>query len=143
MSQVHLQHIEQWTDRHGKPRCYFRRGHGKRIPLPGSPGSPEFMMAYQRALEASASEPSPQRHRGAPGTFDRLVEEYYLSTDYLSIRQDSQRDYKYLIEALFREDNIGHRRVDQMTRHHVDAIVAKRLSKPGKATRTLSTLRIS
>jgi hypothetical protein len=42
--------IQQYIDRHGKPRWYFRRAGFPRIPLPGLPWSPEFMAAYEMAL---------------------------------------------------------------------------------------------
>jgi hypothetical protein len=36
-----------------KPRWYFRRRGCKRIPLPGVPGSAEFMQAYEAALSGA------------------------------------------------------------------------------------------
>jgi hypothetical protein len=38
------------VDRHGHVRHYFRRPGGKRLALPGLPGSNEFMAAYKAAL---------------------------------------------------------------------------------------------
>lgn len=43
--------VECWRDRHGKPRVYFRRDKGPRVPLPGPVGSETFLTAYQEALE--------------------------------------------------------------------------------------------
>jgi enterobacteria phage integrase len=51
---------ENWRDRHGKPRIYFRRGKGSRIPLPDKIGSHEYIAAYhtrdadQRRLATAA-----------------------------------------------------------------------------------------
>src|SRR4051812_14873895 len=39
--------VEQWRDRHGKLRVYFRKDKGARIPLPSTIGSDEFIEAYQ------------------------------------------------------------------------------------------------
>jgi hypothetical protein len=39
-----------YVDRHGKPRWYLRRRGCPNIPLPGLPWSPEFMAAYEAAL---------------------------------------------------------------------------------------------
>jgi hypothetical protein len=39
MSKIKLQYVQEYIDRHGKVRRYFRRPNCKRIFLPGSPGS--------------------------------------------------------------------------------------------------------
>lgn len=44
-----LKNVDRFVDRHGKPRHYFRARRGKRLRLPGEPGSDEFMEAYHRA----------------------------------------------------------------------------------------------
>jgi hypothetical protein len=49
MTYVRLKNIDRFIDRHGKLRNYYRKGKGQRIALPGEPGSPEFMLAYQTA----------------------------------------------------------------------------------------------
>jgi len=51
MTGLMLKHIDRFTDRHGKPRIYYRCGKGRRVRLHGEPGSPEFMEAYRRAAE--------------------------------------------------------------------------------------------
>jgi hypothetical protein len=50
MTRLRLEFVHEYRDRHGKLRRYFRRKGAKRIPLPGLPGSEEFMTAYQAAL---------------------------------------------------------------------------------------------
>ena len=50
MSKIKLQYVQEYIDRHGKVRRYFRRRGSKQIALPGIPGSDEFMAAYQAAL---------------------------------------------------------------------------------------------
>lgn len=51
MARMVLRYVEEFIDRHGKVRRYFRRG-GKRVcRLPGLPGSAEFMAAYQTAVD--------------------------------------------------------------------------------------------
>src|ERR1700722_6962290 len=40
--------------RHGRPIWYFRRGHARRIRLPGEYGSAEFLAAYDAALGGGA-----------------------------------------------------------------------------------------
>ena len=72
MTRVKLPYINQFRDRHGKLRCYFRRPGGKSIPLSGVPGSPEFLEAYRLAT-AGLQPPKRARRRAAPGTFDAIA----------------------------------------------------------------------
>jgi hypothetical protein len=51
MTRIKLDYIHEFIDRHGKVRRYVRRPGRKRVPLPGLPGSEEFMAAYQLALD--------------------------------------------------------------------------------------------
>ena len=80
-----LKYVHTFTDRHGKVRNYFRH-HGKRISLPGTPGSPEFMQAYQAALTGgSTSKPKADENRIASGSVRAAVTTYYRSTEYLKL----------------------------------------------------------
>jgi integrase len=141
MSMVKLKHVDRFRDRHGRVRHYFRRGKGVRIVLPGRPGSEEFMLAYQAAL-AGEELCKPTAKRGAPGTFDRLVQEYFGSTGYLRMAASTRRTYQLVIERLVREERIGHRLVAQMTRQHVEQIVGRRAATPGAANDVLKKLKI-
>ena len=52
MTKIRLKYVDEYVDRNGKLRRYFRKG-GKRLgQLPGLPGSAEFMAAYQGFLDA-------------------------------------------------------------------------------------------
>jgi integrase len=141
MTTVKLAYVDRFTDRHGRVRFYFRKGKGARVPLPGRPGMPEFMLAYQKAL---SGEPVVQeeRKRGEPGTFDRLVQDYFNSPDFLRMTAGTQGNYRRVIERLLRDENIGHRLVSQMTRQHVQTIMAKRAATPGAANDLLKKIRI-
>jgi integrase len=141
MARIRLKYVDSYVDCTGKQRHYFRRGrHALRIALPGRPGSPEFMEAYQAALVGEMS--TPKRWRGEPGTFDRLVQEYLESTNFAQLSKSSQRPYKLVIERWVREEGIGHRLVRQMTRQHVDKMLAKRHATPGAANDLLKKIRI-
>lgn len=76
MTCLRLQYIHEYIDRHGRVRRYVRKG-GKHIPLPGLPGSPEFMEAYQAALGVK---PSLIATRNREGTLAALVERFLQST---------------------------------------------------------------
>lgn len=62
LAQLPIKYIHAFRDRHGKTRHYFRRPGFKPVPLPGLPGSAEFMAAYQAAL---AGESAPRIEIGA------------------------------------------------------------------------------
>ena len=122
MTFIKLKYVDRFKDRQGQWRYYFRRGKGPRIALPGKAGTPEFMAAYQGALELPESKAEPGL-RGAPGTFDRLVQDYFASADYLRLSDNTRHVYRLLIERLLRDENIGHRLVKQMPRRHVVQMV--------------------
>ena len=62
MTRIKLRHVNEYRDRHGKVRRYFRRKGGRSIPLPGLPGSIEFMAAYQAALAVVSPPPPSPKH---------------------------------------------------------------------------------
>ena len=98
MTRFKLKHVDCFTDRNGHARFYFRRGKGPRIALPGLPGSSEFMAAYQAALDGHVSAPRTTRQRGAPGTFDNLVQLYYGSSEYATLAQSTRAVYRSIID---------------------------------------------
>src|SRR5262245_13229842 len=94
---MRLKYLDRFPDRHGKERLYFRRPGGKRIPLPGPIGSPEFIAAYAAALAAQPSDKKPP-DAGAPGTFQRLRAQYFGSVDFLRTKPSSQRTTRGILE---------------------------------------------
>jgi hypothetical protein len=120
LTHIKLRYVDRFADRHGHVRHYFRRRLGPRTVLPGHPGSTEFMQAYQAALDGAAlAAPTTKRTRGAPGTFDNLVQLYLESSDFARLAHSTQRAYELVIERLVRDEDIGHRLVHQMRRKHV------------------------
>jgi len=138
---IKLKHVDRFRDRHGKWRYYFRWGRGARIALPGQPGTPEFMAAYQSAV---AGEPTgaQRKVRGEPGTFDRLVQDYFASPEFLRLAASSKATYQGVIERLIESENIGHRLVREMTRDHVRRMVSRRAGTPGAANEAIKKLRV-
>lgn len=134
-------YVERFVDRHGRVRYYFRCGKGERTPLPGEPGSHAFQAAYVAALKRTR-EKAERKVRGNPGTFDRLVQEYLESPDYLRLATQTQMTYASVIERFLIEENVGHRLVREMTRKHVQKIVAKRAATPGAANQLLKKLKV-
>jgi hypothetical protein len=77
MTRIRLKHVHEFIDRHGKRRFYFRPRLGKQVPLPGLPGSDEFMGAYRALL---SGETLPKLEPGASkivaGTVGAIVTAY-------------------------------------------------------------------
>ena len=139
MTRIHLRYVDRFVDRHGHVRHYFRRPGGKRIPLPGLPGSEEFMVSYKTALaeeDAPAAEP---KTRGEPGTFSRLATQYFASPEFLRLRRRTQYVYRLVIDRFLSEH--GHRRVVEMRRDDVKKIMALKAATPGSANDLLKKIR--
>src|SRR5258708_9386015 len=62
MTRIKLRYVNEFVDQDGKVRRYFRRRGRRAIPLPGLPGSIEFMAAYQAALAVVSPPPPSPRH---------------------------------------------------------------------------------
>src|SRR5262249_34544921 len=105
-------------------RYFFRRRGSRAIPLPGLPGSEEFMTAYATAL---ASVPTANTEIGAsrtlPGTINALVVAYYKSVAWQELADDSRDTRRSVIER-FREQH-GDKRVALLRDDHILNMLAK------------------
>ncbi len=99
------------------------------------------MAAYERAAIGETVEKE-TKQRGAPGTFDRLVQDYFSSPEYFQLATSSQKTYRSVIERLIADERIGHRLVREMTREHVRHILGKRSHTPGAANSVLQKLKV-
>jgi integrase len=134
---IRLKYVHAFRDRLGRMRYYFRR-HGKRSALPGLPGSSEFMAAYAAQMNNPPMQVD-QRPAAAPGTFAALAIRYYGSPQYQSLSATSRSNYRRVIDGFLEQH--GHRRVDQMTREHVDIVVGRMAEKPGAGIILLKRIR--
>ena len=100
MTKMLLRYVHEFRDRHGRTRRYFRRRGFKQVPLPGLPGSPEFMEAYSKAVDPKTA---PRLVVGAdktmPGTVADLVSRYYRSAEFLGVKESTQSTYGIIIET--------------------------------------------
>jgi len=140
MTSVHLKYVNSFVDRHGeRTRHYFRRPGGKSCPLPGLPGSPEFMGAYNAAIGGQPHQ-RPVSARPAPGTFSALALSYFDRGDFIRLQSErSKYLYRYHIERFTKEH--GHRLVADMTREDVQRIMSKLRETPGMANDMLRRIR--
>lgn len=137
-----------FIDRHGKARWYFRREGRGQVPLPGLPWSPEFMAAYEDAMNG---ETLPRAEIGAdrtkPGTFDALIVRFYSSGTFRDWSTETQRTRRNVIER-FRaatapgaKVNNGRCRVAHLMPKHIEAMMAEKAATPFAARNFRKTLR--
>jgi integrase len=138
MTRIKLRYVNEYRDRHGKLRRYFRRPGSRSIPLPGLPGSIEFMSAYQAALAVKAPPPPSPRHVIA-GSLAAIVAGYLRSADFANLSPTSQYSYRLALKPILAVH--GHRLVRDLpkiaARHIIEEIGATR---PGMANLTRAVL---
>ncbi len=124
MARIKLRHVQAFNDRHGRPRYYFRRHGSQRVPLPGVPGSQEFMDAYQGALADAAAPPKRGADRFTPGSVAAAVATYKSYGPFTASAPSTQRDRRSVLDRFC--DEHGAKRIAKLTRGHIDAIIAKK-----------------
>lgn len=134
--EVTLKYVQAFQDRHGRWRHYFRKPGHPRVALPGHPGSPDFMESYTAAM---ASQPVLRAGASVAGSFDRLIEEYFRSPDFLSTRETSQRVTRGILDRFCREH--GKRSVVGFERKHLTIIMGRMAETPAAANNLLKKLR--
>lgn len=150
MATVKLAYVDRFRDARGVWRYYFRRTRrSTRIPLPGRPGEPQFMRAYELAC-AATGETTPLRLLApASGSIDALAVAYYRSASFQTLSVNTQKTYRGIIDR-FREakgkngETYGKNRVAHLERRHVNELVAEKMktSGPWAANNLLKVLRV-
>src|SRR5262245_342989 len=130
--------VHGFVDRHGKPRFYFRRPGFRRMTLRGLPYSPEFMRDYEAA---TAEQPQPVGvDRARPGTMQAVALSYFGLPEFRTLRQSTQRAYRWTIERLCREH--GDKRAALLRREHIVRLMAAHADRPATANALRMALRV-
>jgi integrase len=141
MALIKLKYVNSFANRDrkgGRVRYYFRRRGEKAIPLPGLPGSEEFMAAYAMALAAQPDQPEIGAGRTLPGTINALVIDYYRSAEWDGLSEDTRKTRRRIIER-FRTKH-GDKRVSLLRREHVDKMLAQ-IGKPSAKRHWLKAIK--
>jgi hypothetical protein len=101
VTKIRLPYIQEYKDRTGKVRRYLRRPGYKRLPLPGTPGSRQFMAAYEAGLAVREA----PRHKHDDGTIGALVVGFYRSSLFTRLKPSSQRLYRSVLDKFSQEDS--------------------------------------
>jgi enterobacteria phage integrase len=138
MTRIKLRYVNEFIDRHGKVRYYFRRPGSRSVPLRGLPGSIEFMDAYQAAL-ATVSPPPPSPKHVIRGSLAEVVAGYFRSPSFANLSPSSQRLYRIALKPILAAH--GHRLVRELpknaARHIIEAVG---VAHPGMANITRAVL---
>lgn len=138
MKAVSLPYIQEYADRHGKLRRYYRRG-SVRANLPGEPGSAAFLEAYNAAAKQAQPTSSDDKSLRS-GTIEALVREFYRSADFRTgLKTSTQREYRYRLEWL--RLTHGEKRVALLRRRHILKIRDARAETPGEANTLMRILK--
>jgi len=97
-----LPYIKAYKDRLKRWRFYFRRKCFKQVALPGKPGSPEFVKAYQEALSAGPARGAdlPPASTSEPGAFGSVRDSYIRSAEFANLAATTQREMKYALNGI-------------------------------------------
>jgi len=115
-------YINQYRDRHGRQRYYFRRKRQPRIPLPGLPDSPEFVEAYRAAL-ANPGTREIGENRSPQGSLSAAIARYYGDHSFLALAPITQKNRRAILER-FRKAH-GDNSLRELSQKHVMAILGK------------------
>jgi len=137
MAKLKLKYVNEYIDRTGKLRRYFRKG-GKQLgPLPGDVGSEEFMTAYAAYLAEKPTTAKTTLHADSLG---KLIIDFYGSRFFTDLKASSRQLYKYALEPLAKEH--GHRSATLMTAEHAEKIINKiGETRPGMGNLTRAVMR--
>lgn len=137
MAKLRLKYVNQYIDKTGRLRRYFKRG-GKQLgALPGEVGSDEFTAAYKAYLSGGKAEP--KTVTTVEGSLGRLITAYYGSREYRDdLKASSKKIYGYVLEPLAKTH--GHRTAQITHQQAVKLIEDIGANKPGMANLTKSVL---
>jgi len=138
MAKIKLKYVNEYVDRVGNLRRYFRRA-GKNLgPLPGLPGSQEFMAAYAAYLEGRTVAPSaPAPHAES---LAKLATEFYGHPMFTQRKPNTRKLYRSVLDGIVTEH--GHRSVSLMTGEHAEKIIHKiGAERPAMANLTRAVMR--
>lgn len=124
-------------DRHGNIRYYFRRN-GRKIRLPGLPGSDEFMAVYHAAMKGEIAQKTAGK-AVSPDSFAGLCERFYRSQTFKKLTPRSQRVRQLILDRFCAKH--GHLPYKFMERRHVREFRDQLADKPGSATNLIKALR--
>lgn len=137
-----LPYLTPDPDRHGNDRLYVRKN-GRKIRIRQRPGTPEFLIAYNEALETLDGPASSERKgpRAAPsGSLGWLAACYFASTEFKALEPKSQATRRSVIESCLQEprkpgapDLMAACPIARLSAKHVRMLRDRKADMPGAA----------
>jgi integrase len=138
MTRFRLKHTHEFVDRTGKLRRYVRPPGAKHAtPLPGAPGTVEFMSVYQAALAAAATPAEIGAARTVRGSVSAAIVSYYKDVRFQAMASVTQKNRRAILEQ-FRA-TYGDRQIAGLQRVHIVNLLGTK--KPFAAKNWLKALR--
>ena len=116
----------------GRVYFYYRR-EGRRWPLKGEPGSPEFIKSYQDLHDKFGGQRFTQ-----PGTFNALIEGYIESGNFDKLADGTKKNYLRHLDVL--REIFGSENVTAIRRADCLQIMDELKHKPGRANNVMDVL---
>lgn len=142
---ITLKHLNRFTDRHGRARCYLRVPGCKAVELKEPIGSPAFMTEYNNALAglpAEVTQPKAGKAATSGGPADRTIKALGKLYDDLILKgiknAGTKKKKRLTLDAIVREH--GHRSAVLLDYVHVAKMHADMAEKPGAANNRLRIL---
>jgi integrase len=136
VSRIRLKYVQAWVDGEGRVHRYFRRRGYPRVPLPGLPGSIEFMTAYQAALAGPPIAIGAGRVK--PGSVSAVVAGYFDSQQFFTSKSAGTQRMRRGILARFRTAH-GDKPIALLPTEWIEALLDSK--SPPAARNWLVTLR--
>lgn len=123
MAKLRLRYVNDFVDRHGRTRFYFRH-QGKRWPLPDEPGTAAFTARYDQLL-ANEVKARPSRGNVAfgPGTLGWVIEKWVASKGFQAKATSTQNRYRSILDTI--RKLFGRGLLVDLRERHVRAIRAE------------------
>ncbi|GAC1511426.1 MAG: hypothetical protein NVS1B6_17940 [Steroidobacteraceae bacterium] len=137
MAKIKLKYVNEYVDRTGKLRRYFRKGGRQLGPLDGVPGSAEFMAAYAAYLAEKPAAAKTTLHEDSLG---KLIIDFYGSRLFTDRKPSTRQLYRYALDPLAKEH--GHRSASAMTAADAEKIINRiGAARPGMGNLTRAVMR--
>ena len=121
-------YVNEYLDRHGRPRIYLRRPGQPQVALPTPLYSQEFWTAYHAAM---ADEPV-LVSRLKPGSVAAAVLGYYGSIEFQTLAKSTQAVYRGVLDRFVAKHGDGP--IAGMQSKHVNSIIDDMASTPAAAS---------
>jgi len=138
MTRFRLKYTHEFIDRTGKVRRYVRPPGAKHAtPLPGAPGSAEFMNVYHTVLAAAATPAEIGAARTSRGSVSAAIVDYYRDISFQAMAPGTQKMRRAILEQFC--VRYGDRQIAGLQRVHIINLLGTK--KPFAARNWLKALR--